>query len=64
MAAPLGSDLEGIARAKVCARLAQVWSSIGFMPVRNDVMVRNPDLMTNYTGLGELRERFGAPAGP
>lgn len=63
IAVPLGSDLEGVAWTKASARLAKIWSSIGFVPVGNHVMVRNPDLATSYTGLERLREHFGVPTG-
>lgn len=63
VAGPLNSNSEGVERAQISAKLRDVWASIGFVELDGDVMVLIPDLMTTYSSLENLRERFGLSAG-
>lgn len=58
IAAPM-DDSKGAARAQARAKLAGVWTSIGFTAVRDDVMVMNPGLKRTHDLLEDLRQGFG-----
>lgn len=60
LAGPL-DDSKGVERSRREARLRDVWASLGFVDIGDNVMVLNPALRSSHEALVTLRERFGAP---
>lgn len=58
IAAPMDGS-SGAVRDGACAKLRNVWSSIGFERVSREIMVLNPGLKSTHAHLVRLREKFG-----
>lgn len=58
IAAPMDGS-RGVARERASAKLRDVWSSVGFVRVSDEVVVLNPGLKATHNHLVRLREQFG-----
>lgn len=63
IAAPMDGST-GAPRERASAKLRDVWSSVGFVRVSDEVMVLNPGLTTTYNHLVRLREQFSLSDNP
>lgn len=52
---------KGESSAEARRKRREAWGSIGFVHVKDDVMVLNPDLSNPVERMKDLRERFGLP---